>query len=274
LCAALRVSTQGYYRWRARGVSPRRDADARLLGLIRAVHERSRGTYGPVSIRQALAAQGTEVGLNRIRRLRRQNGIYCRQKKKFRATTDSTHRFAVAPNLLGRPLVALKPNAVWIADITYVGTDEGWLYLAALLDLCTREVVGWAMDARMGRDLALRALGMAFASKRPGPGLIHHSDRGSQYASLDYQHRLKLMGMRSSMSRKGNCYDNAVAASFFATLKTELVHQQRFATRREAQLAIFEYIEVFYNRIRRHTRIGHLAPAVFASRFGEEQNAA
>jgi putative transposase len=270
-CRVLRVSLSGYYAWRNRTLCARRREDARLLERIRDVHVRSRATYGPRRIRDELRASGETVGAHRIARIRRDAGIWCVQRRRFKATTDSGHRLPVAPNLLP-PIISIRePGRVWVGDITYIQTDEGWLYLSAIADLYTRELVGWAMDSRMGRDLPIRALRMAWWRKKPAPGLLHYSDRGCQYASYDYQAVLKNFGMRASMSGRGNCYDNAAAESFFATLKKELVHLRRFATREEAKRAIFEYIEVFYNRIRRHSRLGNLAPAEFERRHYANQ---
>lgn len=272
-CRVLRVSLSGYYAWRNRTLCARRREDARLLDCIRDVHVRSRATYGPRRIRDELRASGETVGAHRIARIRRDAGIWCVQRRRFKATTDSGHRLPVAPNLLP-PIISIRePGRVWVGDITYIPTDEGWLYLSAIADLYTRELVGWAMDSRMGRDLPIRALRMAWWRKKPAPGLLHHSDRGCQYASYDYQAVLKDFGMRASMSGRGNCYDNAAAESFFATLKKELVHLRRFSTREEAKRAIFEYIEVFYNRIRRHSRLGNLAPAEFERRHYAAQMA-
>lgn len=266
-CQVLEVSMSGYYAWRRRGETAKQREDARLLGRIRAVHVRSRATYGPRRICEELRSSGETVGRHRIARLRREAGLWCAQRRRFKATTDSGHRLPVAPNLLPRFAAIGSPNRVWVSDITYVATGEGWLYLATVTDLYTRELVGWAMDRQMRRELAMRALRMAWWRKKPPGGLLHHSDRGSQYASFDYQGMLKGYGMQASMSRKGNCYDNAAAESFFATLKKELVHQRRFATRAQAQEAIFEYIEVFYNRLRRHSKLGNLAPVEFERRY-------
>ncbi len=272
-CRVLQVSLSGYYAWCSRGLTRKREEDERLLARIREVHVRSRGTYGAGRIRDELRAAGEHVGVHRIARIRRDAGIWCAQRRRFKATTDSGHRYPVAPNLLPSAAPVSAPNRVWVGDITYISTDEGWLYLAAVADLYTRELVGWAMDSRMGRGLAINALRMGWWRKKPGAGLIHHSDRGCQYASYDYQAVLRDFGMRPSMSRRGNCYDNAAAESFFATLKKELVHLRRFATRAEAKRAIFEYIEVFYNRVRRHSRIGNLAPAEFERRYYAAQQA-
>jgi len=273
-CATLGVSVSGYYAWRRRGETPKQREDVRLLERIRAVHAKSRATYGPRRVCEELRAAGESVGRHRIARLRRQAGLWCVQRRRFKATTDSRHRLPVAPNLLPHRAAIGAPNRVWASDITYIATGEGWLYLAAVTDLYTRELVGWAMDRQMSRTLAVQALRMAWARKRPPGGLLHHSDRGSQYASFEYQTLLKGCAMRASMSRKGNCYDNAAAESFFATLKKELVHQRRFATREQARQAIFEYIEVFYNRIRRHSQLGNLAPAEFERRYYAARQAA
>jgi putative transposase len=268
------VSVSGYYAWRRRGETSRQREDARLLERIRAVHLRSRATYGPRRVCQELRAAGETVGRHRIARLRREAGLWCVQRRCCMATTDSSHRLPVAPNLLPHAAAIDAPNRFWASDITYIATDEGWLYLAAATDLYTRELVGWAMDRHMSRTLAMRALRMAFDRKQPPGGLLHHSDCGSQYASFEYQGLLKACAIRASMSRKGSCYDNAAAESLFATLKKELVHQRRFATREEARQAIFEYIEVFCNRIRRHSQIGNLAPAEFARRYYAARHAA
>jgi putative transposase len=273
-CRVLRVSVRGYHAWCRRGDGPKRREDRRLLERIREVHLKSRGTYGPRRIRDELRAHGETVGRHRIARIRREAGLWYVQRRRFKAATDSQHRLPVAPNLLPPQPAIRAPNRVWVADITYIRTDEGWLYPAAIADLYTRELVGCAMDGHMRRELPIRALRMASWRKKPASGLIHHSDRGSQYASYDYQAVLKDTGMRTSMSGRGNCYDNAAAESFFATLKKELVHLRRFATQEEAKRAIFEYIEVFYNRIRRHSKLGNLAPAEFERRYYAAQKAA
>jgi len=270
----MQVSVGGYYHWLRREPSARALEQLRVLTALRAAHARGRGFYGPAKLHEELKAGGLQVSVNRIRRLRRRHGIYCLQKKRFRTTTDSAHRHAVAPNLLGQRFAEARPDRVWVADITYVATDEGWLYVAGIKDLCTMQLVGWSIGTHLTARLALDALEMAWARRRPLSGLIHHSDRGTQYACAEYQHRLRQCGMRASMSRKGNCWDNAPMESFFATFKTELVYQQRFATREQARGAIFEYIEVFYNRIRRHASIGNVAPAEFERRFLAEQLAA
>ena len=210
-----------------------------------------------------MAADGLEVGLNRIKRLRRKHGIRCKQKRK----TDSRHKMPVAPNLLSQKFEVLKPNQVWVADITYIPTDEGWLYLAGIKDLCTKEIVGYALNERMTHDLVGRALFRAVVAKKPPRGLIHHSDRGSQYCSRNYQKIIRQFGIVPSMSRKGNCYDNAPMESWFGTLKSELVNHRHYRTRQEAIREIVEYIEVFYNRQRRHAKLGNISPAEYMRKF-------
>jgi len=266
LCNLLDVAKSGYQGWTAgKVVPPRKLADMRLLVAIKAAHQKGRGIYGPKKIRDELAAQGIIAGLNRIKRLRTLHGIRCIHKKKFRVTTDSRHSLPVAENLLNRQFVRAAPNQVWVADITYIPTDEGWLFLAAIKDLYTCEIVGWAMDSRMTKTLVVDALRAAYWRKKPKPGLMHHSDRGSQYCSSAYRALQASYGMKTSMSRVGNCWDNAPMESFFGTLKTESLHHYRFATRGQARQVVFEYIEVFYNRIRRHAKIGNQAPADFAN---------
>jgi len=277
LCALLDVAKSGYQAWSTGKVMPpRKLEELRLLVAIKAAHRRGRGTYGPKKIRAELAGQGIVAGLNRIRRLRTLHGIHCMHKKKFRVTTDSKHHLPVAENLLNRQFVRSSPNQVWVADITYIPTDEGWLYLAAIKDLHTCEIVGWAMDSRMTKTLVADALRAAYWRKKPKPGLMHHSDRGSQYCSAAYRALQASYGMKTSMSRFGNCWDNAPMESFFGTLKTESLHHYRFATREQARQVVFEYIEVFYNRIRRHAKIGNKVPADFANQYyaSRQQSAA
>jgi putative transposase len=268
LCGLLNVAKSGYQaRCRGKVDSAKTLADTRLLVAIRAAHERGRGIYGANKIQRELATQGLSVGLNRIKRLRKLHGIRCRHKKAFRVTTDSNHRLPVAENRLNRQFAPTAPNRVWVADITYIPTDEGWLFLAAIKDLYTCEIVGWAMDQQMTKQLVIDALRAAYWRKKPGAGLVHHSDRGSQYCSLAYRDLQQSYGMETSMSRRGNCWDNAPMESFFGTLKTECVHHYRFATREEAKRVIFEYIEVFYNRIRRHAKINNQSPADWARQY-------
>ncbi len=262
LCRAMRVTRGGYWSWVQRRPGPRQQADAVLLADIRKIHNGKRRVYGSPRMHEHLEKQGVHCGRKRIERLMRENGIRAKQGKKYKpTTTDSKHNLPVAPNILNRQFQRERPNEAWVADITFIPTEEGWLYLAAIMDLFSRRIVGWAMGDRISRHLALRALDMAVQRRRPSRGLIHHSDRGSQYASGDYQNRLKKYGMICSMSRKGCCYDNAPMESWFHTLKVELVQDEKFRTRREAMAAIFEYMEVFYDRQRIHTALGGLTPA-------------
>jgi putative transposase len=275
MCRVLGVSKSGYYAWRTRKPSARRTEDERFKVAIKAAHERGRGTYGPEKIQEDLAdVEKIEVGINRIKRLRRELKIRCKQRKKYKATTNSKHSMPVAPNLLDQNFWVSGPNQVWVADITYVATDEGWLYLAGIKDLWNREIVGYAMSHRMTQELVGRALFRSVAARRPPVGLIHHSDRGSQYCSRSYRKLLRQFNMVASMSRKGNCYDNAPMESFFGTLKTELVHHRKYRTRQEAIADISEYIEVFYNRQRRHASLGNISPAAYWKKCIRQQGAA
>ena len=269
LCKVLKVSSQRFLRMEQRVPSARSDEDARLRVHIAAIHERSRGTYGSPRVHAELRASGFCVSRKRVARLMRELGLASRRKRRFKATTDSKHNLPVAENVLDRKFEADAPDIAWATDITYVWTAEGWLYLAAILDLFSRRVVGCAMSDRIDRALVLDALRMAVGRRVPNAGLVHHSDRGSQYASGDYQTALDELGVVCSMSRKGNCWDNAVAESFFATLKTELIYLRRFATRAEAREAIFEFIERFYNHERRHSTIGYLSPVEFEMKFDQ-----
>jgi putative transposase len=259
----LEVSRSGFYAWIVRPESAR-DAQDRALGTrIEKIHEKSRGTYGSPRVHAKLAQEGIRCGRKRIARVMRDRSLRSKVRRKFRATTDSNHSFPVAKNLLQQNFFASEPNRVWVVDITYIWTLEGWLYLASILDLCSRMIVGWCLDMTMTRQLVLNALENAVGRRNVRPGLIHHSDRGSQYASSEYQNALRKHGMISSMSRRGNCYDNAAKESFFHTLKTELTYHVQFRTRAEARSAIFEFIEVFYNRERLHSSIGYQTPAAF-----------
>jgi len=266
MCRALAVSAAGYYAWRSRSESPRSIQARTLLSAIRVVHQESRETYGSPRIWDALVKQGHHIGEHCVARLMRVEGIRAKTVKKWRATTQPQHRFPVAANTLDRAFTVEAPNRVWAGDLTYVWTLEGWLYLAVLLDLYSRRVVGWAMGQRLTVELAEQALTMALANRAPTAGLLHHSDRGSQYAATSYQRILAAYGLRPSMSRKGNCWDNACVESFFGTLKRELVYHRRYATRDEAKQDIFEYIEVFYNRQRRHSTLGYHSPAEYETR--------
>jgi putative transposase len=266
MCRVLEVSRSGYYAWLKRKPSARAIENSRLAVAIRAAHERSRETYGPLRLRPELAADGYRAGLGRIKRIRNELGLRCKQSRKFKATTNSKHNLAVAENRLQQNFATAKPNEVWVTDLTYIETGEGWLYLAGIKDLYTCEIVGYAMGPRMTQELVGQALVRAVKLKRPAPGLLHHSDRGSQYCSYSYQGLLRQFKMEVSMSRKGNCYDNAPMESFWGSLKQELVHQQRYATREKAMAEITEYIEIFYNRQRRHSKLGYLSPVAFAQR--------
>ena len=261
------VSVSGYHAWAGRPISKRVQEDERLCVAIRAAHRRTRQTYGAERLQPELAADGFRAGVGRIKRLRKQMNLRCKQKRKFKATTNSNHKLPVAVNLLNQRFVATHPNEAWVTDITYISTGEGWLYLAGIKDIYSCEIVGYAMGARMTKELVGKALFQAVTAKRPPSGLVHHSDRGSQYCSQDYQRLLCQFGMKASMSRRGNCYDNAPMESFWGTLKNELVHHRRYATRAEAIRDITEYIEIFYNRYRRHSRLGYLSPAAFTQKF-------
>jgi len=273
MCEVLEVSRSGYHAWRGRGPSARERQNTRLLTQIRAIHAASEGNYGSPRVHRDLREQGTVVSLNRVRRLMKHNGIAARHKKKFRATTDSRHNLPVAPNLLAQRFVAEGPDEVWLADVSYIWTDEGWLYLACVLDLCSRLIVGWAMSERNDRKLVMSALGMAYFRRRPAHGLIHHSDRGSVYCSRDYQRLLQQYGMRCSMSRKANCYDNAPMESWFKSLKVERVNQRRYRTRAQARSDVFSYIETFYNTRRLHSSLDYVSPHEFERRFAAKEAA-
>lgn len=274
LCRLLRVSVSGYYAWRGRQPSRRAQAEPRLEAEIQAAHRRTRETFGPERLQSELAQRGVRVGVHRIKRIRSKLGLRCRQKRKFKATTNSRHVLPVAPNLLAQSFDVQAPNRVWCGDMTYIATDEGWLYLAGLKDLYSGEIVGYAMSDRMTRQLVIQALFRATSAHRPPAGLIQHTDRGSQYCSHDYQKLLRQFQMHASMSRKGNCYDNAPIESFWGTLKTELVYSRRFATREQARQAITEYIELFYNRQRIQARLDYLSPAAYTARYFSEKIAA
>ena len=267
LCQALKVSGSGYYAKKSRPLSRRAQEDKILEIDILAAHKRGRQVCGPEKLQKDLAERGKKVGVCRIKRLRKNLGIKCKQVKKFKATTDSSHSLPVAENILGQKFDAEAPNRVWLTDITYVRTEEGWLYLAGHKDLFTGEIVGYALGDRMTKQLVNTSLFRAVAAKRPPAGLIHHSDRGSQYCAYSYQKLLNQFGMRASMSRKGNCYDNAPMESFWGTLKQELVYHRRYKTRQEAIQDITEYIEIFYNRQRRQAKLGYLSPAAYERQF-------
>ena len=261
MCRVLGVSASGYYSWRSRAPSARAMANIGLLADVRRIQARHQGRYGSPRMHAALRAEGRICSRGRIERLMRRHRIRALAGRRFRpCTTDSRHYLPIAPNLLAQRFVAPAPNRIWLADITYIATGEGWLYLAAVLDLATRKIVGWAMRDNMRTELPLAALMMAAQRQRPAPGLIHHSDRGSQYAAGAYVDHLTAIGATPSMSRTGNCYDNAPMESCFHTLKVELVHQCRWATHAEARQALFGYIEGYYNRHRMHSALGYLTP--------------
>jgi len=263
MCEVLKVSRSGYYLWLNRSESERSKANRRLLSEIRMAHDRSRRTYGSPRVTVELNESGVSCSVNRVARLMRENGIRAKQRRKYRVTTDSKHNLSVAPNLLAREFTVDRPNAVWASDITYIWTSEGWLYLAGVVDLYSRMVVGWSMSSRITGQLTLDALKQALGHRHPGQGLLHHSDQGSQYAAGDYRKLLKVQQVTCSMSRKADPWDNAPMESFFATLKTELIYREKFATREGAKAKIFEYIEVFYNRERRHSSLGYKSPVDF-----------
>lgn len=262
MCEVLHVSTSGYYAWRRRppGSTTVRDE---LLLEIKAIHAESKGRYGSPRIHRKLRSRGRRCSQKRVARLMREHGLRGRRRRRFKATTDSKHALPVAENVLARQFETRVPNARWSADITYIWTRQGWLYLAVVMDLFSRRIVGYAMEETMERSLVLSALEMALRARQPPPGLLHHSDRGSQYASLDYQARLQQAGCACSMSRRGNCWDNAPVESFFSSLKMELVHGRRYETRLQARLEIFEFIEVWYNRQRLHSSLGYRSPAEY-----------
>ena len=263
LCSLLGVSRSGFYAWRCRPTAKRKNQDVELSATVESIHLSSRRTYGVPRIHAELRARGLRVGKKRVARLMRDKCLQGRTKRRFRSSTAEVSLAPPAANVLAREFARKGPNEAWVGDITYLWTAEGWLYLAVLLDLHSRRVVGWSMSDRLDRTLAIAALEMAVGRRAPGPNLVHHSDRGSQYTSHDYQAALQKHGLVCSMSRKGNCWDNAVAESFFATLKTELLAERPFPTRAAARQAVFDYVEVFYNRQRRHSALGYLTPAGF-----------
>lgn len=263
MCRVLRVSRSGYYRWRRSSEGLRAREDRKLLVEIRAVYQKSRGRYGSPRVYRELKEQGVRCSKHRVERLMRRAQIQARRRRSFKVTTRSAPGHPVAPNRLNRQFSVAHLDTVWAGDITYLETWEGWLYLAVLLDLCSRRVVGWACSDRITHDLVLSALEQAVKQRRPPSGLLHHSDRGSQYTCEDYQTELSHQGLQTSMSRKGDCYDNAVVESFFSTLKAELEGYGSYETRQQAEAELFEYIEVFYNRQRRHSSLGYRSPVAF-----------
>jgi transposase InsO family protein len=270
----LHVSSSGYYAWFNRKPSKHDQEEAGLEIEIKAAHERTRETFGPERLQRDLAEHGVKVGSSRIRRIRKKLRIRCKQVKKFKATTNSKHTLPVADNLLEQNFETVLPNRIWVSDITHISTDEGWLYCAAHKDLFNGEIVGYALGSRITKDLVIKSLLMAETMKKPGEGLIHHSDRGSQYCSYEFAKLLDRFNMKASMSRKGNCYDNAPMESFWGTMKNELVYHTHYVTRKQAIREITEYIEIFYNRQRRQARLGYLSPVAYGQQFYREKCAA
>jgi transposase InsO family protein len=264
MCEVLAVSASGYRAWQ-RGGTPdsSRLSNAQAVAFMKAIHVQVKAAYGSRRMHSELQDRGHRIGLTRVERLMREHGIRARHKRRYKATTNSKHSLPVAANVLDRNFTPTAPNLAWVSDITYISTEEGWLYLAVVLDLFNREVVGWAIKPRMTADIVTDALTMAWFRRKPDRGTIFHSDRGSQYASLAVRDKLAEYGMTASMSRKGNCWDNAAAESFFNSLKNERVHGARYATRSAAEADLFEYIAVFYNRRRRHSTLGYCSPTQF-----------
>lgn len=269
MCEALGVSASGYYGWRTRPESERARADRRLLVAIRAVHHESGGTYGALRVHAELKARGVVCGKNRVARLMREHGVRARLPKRRPKAQAATPLSPVAENVLGRRFQPAAPDVAWVADITYIPTGEGWLYLSVVLDLFSRRVVGWSARPSLGRELAIDALMSAVRDRRPEPGLLHHSDQGTQYTSSEYRDLLRRHGLVCSMSRRGKCLDNAPAESFFGTLKTEVVRGRRFETQAEARSTLFTYLESFYNTRRRHSALGYLTPEEYERRHAE-----
>jgi putative transposase len=265
-CWLLQVSRSGYYHWATRPASCRARKNRELIVHIRRVHLESRRAYGALKTWCELRAQGIACGKHRVARLRRQDGIEAQRKCRFRLTVENRNTAPAAPNLLAQRFDAAQPNRVWVGDMTFIRTRAGFLYLAVLLDLYARRVVGWSMHDRPNLEVTLRALDMALEQRRPAAGLVHHTDQAPLYSAHEYRDRMQDHGLVASMSGRGNCYDNAVAESFFSTLKNELVHHCDFHTREAARTAIFDYIEIFYNRRRRHQTLGYLSPAQFEQR--------
>lgn len=265
MCRVLHVSTSGFYSWRSRPKSKQKQRQASLTHQIQEIHKtKNKDSYGSPRIHQELQHQGVFCCENTVAKLMQASGIQAKAVKKFKATTDSKHSLAVAKNVLNRQFDrATEPNQLWVSDITYLWTEEGWMYLTCILDLYSRKIVGWSMSSRMTKEFVMEALQMAIRQRCPGGDLLHHSDRGSQYCSGAYRGLLSRRGIECSMSRKGNCWDNAVMESFFATLKKELIQHEDYETRAAARSSIFEYIEVFYNRERLHSTLGYLSPEQF-----------
>jgi transposase InsO family protein len=262
-CRVLAVAPGGYYAWRGRPPAARDHRRAALVVALKAAHQESKARYGSPRLHAELAARGHRCCVNTVAKLMRHHGLAAKTRRKFRATTDSAHDRPVAPNVLGRQFAAAAPNQRWVADLTYLPTREGWLYLAAVEDLYSRRVVGWSMGERLDSRLVVDALDMAVRQRLPGAGLVAHSDRGCQYASDHYRRLLAAHRITCSMSRKGDCWDNAPMESFFATLKKELTHHEDYQTRDDARASVFAYIEGFYNRVRRHSALGYVSPEAY-----------
>ena len=263
MCKVFGIAQSGYYGWKNNKVSARETRDAYLLVRIKEIHVISKGIYGCPRIHAELKAEGEKVGYKRIYRLMRLCNIQGKYRRKFKVTTNSKHNNPILPNLVEQNFNVLAPNQVWVADISYFWTREGWMYLAIVLDLYSRKVVGWEMEDRMTQSLVTRAFLKVFWNRKPSPGLIHHSDRGSQYTASKFQKTLTQLGVRSSMSGKGNCFDNAVAESFFHTIKNELTFKRILKTKSEVKSAVFKYIEAFYNGKRRHSTLNYCSPNIF-----------
>ena len=260
MCEVLNVSSSGYYGWKTRPPSQRSQTDQYLVTEIKSIHIASRENYGTIKTQKALESKGIYCGRHRVARLRRINGIQSRRRKRFKVTTISKNTQWIAPNRLNRHFQVTKPDKVWVGDVTFIPTRNGWLYLAIILDLYSRKVIGWAMSERNNKQLVISALDMALRMRKPQTEVLHHTDRGSIYGSDDYRNKLIASSLIPSMSRKGDCYDNAVAESFFSTLKNELIYGQRFTSRNHARLEIFKFIEIFYNRQRIHQSLDYITP--------------
>lgn len=274
MCKRLEISRSSFYIWLSNPVNARDVEDLKLKVEIKRIHKESYETYGQRRIRAKLSQEGIKCSCKRIGRIMEQSGIYSRLRRKYKQTTNSRHNYPIAPNLLQRDFKAVKPNIKWVGDITYISTEEGYLYLATVEDLFNNQVVGWAIDERMKSELTVSALDMAVLREKPSEGLIFHSDRGSQYASYQYQNRIRKFNIRQSMSRKGNCFDNACAESFFATLKKDIIHGIKYKTKNEAKLKIIEYIELFYNSTRISNKLGYKSPKQYRKEYDELRESA
>jgi putative transposase len=262
-CRVLRVSRAGFYSWLKRGISKQASERQELLKEIKLIHKGSRGNYGSPRVQEALKKKGIHHNHKKVEKIMKENGISAKRKKKFKITTDSNHKLPIAENVLNRQFQTEEKDKVWVSDITYVSTEEGWLYLSVFIDLYSRKVLGWSMSSWITAELVLNAFRMAIAKRGYKVSPLVHSDRGSQYASDMFVDELKLRSCDQSMSRKGNCWDNAVAESFFGTLKTELIHNEKFKTKKEAEEKIFDYVEIFYNRQRLHSTLNYMTPEEF-----------